>query len=140
MARHACPRHQSLWPPPRTARGSRQALRAHPRLPPARAGIGGLMESTISTTPDASDKATSGVYVYCIIEAAEPRGFGKIGIGGRGDEVYTVHYRDLAAVVSRAAPQVYDPTPENAATHEHGNEVVVIDNCFKRGPRRRGRA
>ena len=88
------------------------------------------MESTISTTPDASDKATSGVYVYCIIEAAEPRGFGKIGIGGRGDEVYTVHYRDLAAVVSRAPLQVYDPTRENALTHEHVNEVVMIDNGF----------
>jgi Gas vesicle synthesis protein GvpL/GvpF len=88
------------------------------------------MESTISTTPDASNKSTSGVYVYCIIECAEPRGFGKIGIGGRGDEVYTVHYRDLAAVVSRANLQVYDPTRENALTHEHVNEVVMIDNGF----------
>jgi hypothetical protein len=88
------------------------------------------MESTISTAPDASDKATSGVYVYCIIECSEPRGFGKIGIGGRGDEVYTVHYRDLAAVVSRANLQVYDPTRENALTHEHVNEVVMIDNGF----------
>jgi gas vesicle protein GvpL/GvpF len=88
------------------------------------------MESTISTTPDASDKSTSGVYVYCIIECSDPRGFGKIGIGGRGDEVYTVHYRDLAAVVSRAPLQVYDPTRENALTHEHVNEVVMIDNGF----------
>ena len=88
------------------------------------------METTISTSQDAKDKAASGVYVYCIIECAEPRGFGKIGIGGRGDEVYTVHYRDLAAVVSRAPLQVYDPTRENALTHEHVNEVVMIDNGF----------
>ena len=88
------------------------------------------MESTISPTQDTGDKATSGVYVYCIIECAEPRGFGKIGIGGRNDEVYTVHYRDLAAVVSRAPLQVYDPTRENALTHEHVNEVVMIDNGF----------
>ena len=49
---------------------------------------------------DAQQPAAEGVYVYCIIEANEPRDFGTIGIGGRGDEVYTVHYRDLAAVVS----------------------------------------
>src|SRR6059036_2218564 len=88
------------------------------------------MESTIATTPTGESKGTSGVYVYCIIECGDPRTFGKIGIGGRGDDVFTVHYRDLAAVVSRAALQVYDPTRENALTHEHVNEVVMIDNGF----------
>jgi hypothetical protein len=78
-------------------------------------------------TPPAGD---SGIYVYCIIESAEPRTFGKIGIGGREDEVYTVHYKELAAVVSRTPLQVYDPTRENALTHEHVNEVVMIDNGF----------
>ncbi|MGH2499765.1 MAG: GvpL/GvpF family gas vesicle protein [Candidatus Limnocylindria bacterium] len=78
-------------------------------------------------SPEATHEA---VYVYCIIEAAEPRTFGKIAIGGRGDEVYTVHYRDLAAVVSRTPLMVYDPTRENALTHEHVNEVVMIDNGF----------
>ena len=88
------------------------------------------MESTIATTATGEAKGSSGVYVYCIIECGDPRNFGKIGIGGRGDDVFTVHYRDLAAVVSRAALQVYDPTRENALTHEHVNEVVMIDNGF----------
>src|SRR5881397_2382253 len=88
------------------------------------------MGSTIATTATGESNGSSGVYVYCIIECGEPRTFGKIGIGGRGDEVFTVHYRDLAAVVSRAALQVYDPTRENALTHEHVNEVVMIDNGF----------
>jgi gas vesicle protein len=88
------------------------------------------MESTIATTALGESKGSSGVYVYCIIECSEPRTFGKIGIGGRGDDVFTVHYRDLAAVASRAALQVYDPTRENALTHEHVNEVVMIDNGF----------
>ena len=74
--------------------------------------------------------AAEGVYVYCIIESTEPQRFGNIGIGGRGDEVFTVHYRDLAAVVSKAPLMVYDPTRENALTHEHVNEVVMIDNGF----------
>ena len=88
------------------------------------------MDATVTTTPPGDAKSSSGVYVYCIIECAEPRSFGKIGIGGRGDDVYTVHYRDLAAVVSQAQLQVYDPTRENALTHEHVNEVVMIDNGF----------
>src|SRR5438094_9849050 len=87
------------------------------------------MDTTVTSTTG-EEGTTSGVYVYCIIECAEPRTFGKIGIGGRGDDVYTVHYRDLAAVVSRAALQVYDPTRENALTHERVNEVVMVDNGF----------
>src|SRR4051812_10055965 len=82
------------------------------------------------STAQSSGSAEAGVYVYCIIESNEPRTFGKIGIGGRGDEVYTVHYEGLAAVVSQTPLKVYDPTRENALTHEHVNEVVMIDNGF----------
>jgi len=74
--------------------------------------------------------AQEGVYVYCIIESNEPRTFGKIVIGGRSDEVFTVHYLDLAAVVSRAPLLVYDPTRENALTHEHVQEVVMNEHGF----------
>jgi hypothetical protein len=76
------------------------------------------------------DGTQDGVYVYCIIESGEPRTFGKLGIGGRGDEVFTIHYRDLAAVVSRAPLIVYDPTRENALTHEHVQEVVMNEHGF----------
>jgi Gas vesicle synthesis protein GvpL/GvpF len=67
----------------------------------------------------------SGMYVYSIIESHEPRSLGRIGIGGRGDEVFSVHYRDLAALVSRTPLVVYDPTRENALAHEHVNEVAI---------------
>ncbi|HUG55558.1 MAG TPA: GvpL/GvpF family gas vesicle protein [Candidatus Limnocylindrales bacterium] len=86
--------------------------------------------ATTATKHAADEAALDGVYVYCIIECPSRREFGKLGIAGRGDEVYTVHYRDLAAVVSRAPLRVYDPTRENALTHEHVNEVVMIDNGF----------
>lgn len=66
-----------------------------------------------------------GKYVYCIIESDEPRTFGPIGIGGRGDEVYTIHYGPLAAVVSDTPVQPYDPTRENALTHERVNDTVM---------------
>lgn len=87
------------------------------------------METTVRTPSDAS-QVSEGIYVYCIIESQEPRSFGKIGIGGRGDDVFTVHYKELAAVVSRTPLMVYDPTRENALTHEHVNEIVMIDNGF----------
>jgi hypothetical protein len=66
-----------------------------------------------------------GRLVYCIIEADSQRSFGNIGIGGRGDEVYTIHYGGLAAVVSDTPVMVYDPTRENALTFEHVNETVM---------------
>ncbi len=41
-----------------------------------------------------------GKYLYGIIGTDAERNFGPIGIGGRGDEVGTIAYRDLSAVVS----------------------------------------
>jgi len=87
------------------------------------------VDATIAKPSD-GQQVSEGIYVYCIIESPEPRMFGKLGIGGRGDDVYTVHHKELAAVVSRTPLMVYDPTRENALTHEHVNEVVMIDNGF----------
>ena len=90
------------------------------------------METTPVSEPNTSGSVAApsaetedGIYVYSIIECAEPRTFGRIGIGARGDEVYTVHYKDLAAVVSHTPLVVYDPTRENALAHEHVNEVSI---------------
>ena len=43
-----------------------------------------------------------GIYIYCIIASKEARSFGSIGIGGRGDELQTILYKDIAAVVSNS--------------------------------------
>jgi len=64
-------------------------------------------------------------YVYCIIPSREPRSFGPIGIGGRGDEVYTIHWEDLAAVVSDSPLSAYDPDRESLLAHERVNETVL---------------
>ena len=74
--------------------------------------------ATATTSPE-------GKYVYCIIESSEPRSFGPMGIGGRGDEVYTVHHQGLAAVVSNTPLVVYDPTRDNVFAHEQVNETVM---------------
>src|SRR5216117_1873957 len=85
---------------------------------------GETAESAAQSAPAQSAPA-EGIYVYCVVELSEPRTFGTIGIGGRGDEVYTIHYNDLAAVVSRTPLMVYDPTRENVLAHEHVNEVSI---------------
>jgi hypothetical protein len=77
------------------------------------------------TMSEAGKTADDGKYVYCIIECDEPRQFGTIGIGGRGDEVYTIRHGGLSAVVSNVPVVVFDPTRENALTHEHVNEAVM---------------
>jgi|SRR5947209_6460924 len=71
-----------------------------------------------------------GRYVYGVIEAREPFNFGKIGIGGVGESVYSVHHGDVAAVVSKTPVFIFDPTRENALAHEHVIETVMKANTI----------
>jgi hypothetical protein len=71
-----------------------------------------------------------GRYVYGIIEASESVTFGKTGIGGTGETVYTVHHGDVAAVVSKTSVFIFDPTRENALAHEHVIETVMKTNTI----------
>ena len=66
-----------------------------------------------------------GRYVYGIIETKQPLSFGRMGIGGSGEAVYTVNYQDIAAVVSKTSVYIFDPTRENALAHEHVIETVM---------------
>jgi hypothetical protein len=79
-------------------------------------------------TASASAVASRGKYVYCIIQASDPLRFGPIGLGTDPSEVYTVHYRTLAAVVSDAPLEVLDSTRENVLSHERVNETVMRDH------------
>jgi hypothetical protein len=72
-----------------------------------------------------SKVAEAGRYVYGIVQAKDHMSFGKIGIGGAGEMVYTVNYLDIAAVVSKTAVAIFDPTRENALGHEHVIETVM---------------
>jgi hypothetical protein len=68
--------------------------------------------------------ADGGKYVYCIVRSDRQRDFGSIGIGG-GQRVFTVAYKDLAAVVSDTPIVIYDPTRDNVLAHEFVNETVM---------------
>src|SRR5258706_8062492 len=89
----------------------------------------GRVSRSAPLRPDANATATSrGKYVYCIIDAQEPLQFGAVGIGAGPVDVYTVHYQNLAAVVSDAPLEVLDSTRENVLAHERVNETVMRDH------------
>jgi hypothetical protein len=87
-----------------------------------------LRGGKIAPALDASIGASRGKYVYCIIEAAEPLRFGPVGIGADPSEVYTVHFKNLGAVVSDAPLEVLDSTRENVLAHERVNETVMREH------------
>ena len=73
-------------------------------------------------------RGEGGKYVYCIIRLDSARDFGTIGIGEGANRVYTVHFKDLSAVVSDTPIVIYDPTRENVLAHEFVNETVMREH------------
>src|SRR5262249_48931523 len=100
------------------------SARARTRRVPEKVLHGGRVVTGGDTGPSTS----RGKYVYCIIESSDPLKFGPIGIGGDPSDVYTVHYRTLAAVVSDAPLEVLDSTRDNVLAHERVNETVMREH------------
>jgi len=115
------------------AKPSRQAepARARPRptaVRPERRAAERVVPASKPHAVQESAVASRGKYVYCIIEAQDALRFGPIGIGADPSEVYTVHYKTLAAVVSEAPLEVLDSTRENVLAHERVNETVMREH------------
>ena len=72
-----------------------------------------------------SETIGEGRYVYGIIAGRDSLTFGKMGLGGQGEMVYTVNHGDISGVVSRTNVFIFDPTRENALAHEHVIESVM---------------
>jgi hypothetical protein len=67
-----------------------------------------------------------GKYIYCIIETeGKVERFGPIGVGGRGDEVYTIRFDNIAVVVSDSPIKKYTVARENLIPHERAIEEVM---------------
>lgn len=66
-----------------------------------------------------------GRYLYCIIEENEPKTFGPLGIGGRGDELVSVACDSLACVVSSSPIIKYRVMREHTMTHYRAIERVM---------------
>ena len=69
-----------------------------------------------------------GCYFYGILESKDRREFGPIGIGGRGDVVYTLPYQDIAAIISSSPIVKYPVTRENTIAH-----AKVLDTAVEEG-------
>lgn len=73
---------------------------------------------------------SSGRYLYCVVEASEKMSFGKIGI--EDNEVYTIPYEELSAVVHNCPAEPYKS--ENKQIMENWIMVhqSVIDQALER--------
>ena len=77
-----------------------------------------------------------GKYIYCIIGSPRPSprsgtersiDFGPIGIGDRGDEVYTICYEDIGAVISSSPITKYPVSRDNTMAHQIILEKAMED-------------
>ena len=100
--------------PPPPARGKLERVRM-----PAQAA-----RPVREASPPAEER-NAGKYVYCVIKSERPLTFGLLGIGPEPAEVHTVHYRDIAAIVSNTPMVVQDPTRDNVLAHQRVNETVM---------------
>jgi hypothetical protein len=111
------PRARKAAPPASPARGKleRVQMPRHASRP-----------APTATLPNASpEDANEGKYVYCVIKSEHPLSFGPLGIGPEPAEVHTVHYREIAAIVSTTRMVVQDPTRDNVLAHQRVNETVM---------------
>jgi hypothetical protein len=69
-----------------------------------------------------------GKYIYCIIAAEVQKTFGLMGIGSRSDELYTVCFKDIAAVVSNCPIKKYSVSRENMLAHEKAIEKIMNEH------------
>jgi len=68
-----------------------------------------------------------GKYIYCIIDSNQPQSFGPLGIGGRGDQLHTICFNGIAALVSNAPLGKYRVSRENSLAHEKAIETVMAE-------------
>jgi hypothetical protein len=115
----------------RTREANSPALASRASLQSAAPGVGPLSDPNLNRAFAAAvreERSGLGKYVYCIVRATTPLSFGTIGIGGEPADVYTVNWRELAAVISDSPPGVQDPTRENVLAHQRVNETVMMEH------------
>ncbi len=71
-----------------------------------------------------------GRYLYCIVECKEKMSLGKIGIDG--NEVYTIPYKDLSAVVHNCPAEPYNSDEQEIMTSWVLTHQQVTDSAWKK--------
>ncbi|MFQ5981651.1 MAG: GvpL/GvpF family gas vesicle protein [Candidatus Heimdallarchaeota archaeon] len=64
-------------------------------------------------------------YIYCVIDSDEERQFGPLGIGGRNDELHSIAFHNIAAVVSDSPKKHYPVSRENMMAHQKVLELMM---------------
>ena len=72
-----------------------------------------------------NEKGKEGIYIYCLINNGIETSFGNIGL--KDNEVYTIPFKDIAAVVHKHSPQTSNLKPQTseedmvelAISHQH---------------------
>jgi len=77
-----------------------------------------------------------GQYIYAIVATNEERNFGPIGIGDGKNDVYTVCYQDIGAVISPSPVVKYSVSRANTMAHQKVMEEAM--NCYPMLPVRFG--
>jgi len=67
-----------------------------------------------------------GKYLYCVIPCSEEKSFGNIGMNK--EEVYTIPYKGVAAVVSDSPMKDYELTENNTRRHEEVLRQVMKEH------------
>jgi hypothetical protein len=107
-----------------TSRAATPAPRVRGKLERVRLRAQSAKAAAADSAAAAGD-VNEGKYVYCVIKSERPLNFGMLGIGPEPAEVHTVHYRDIAAIVSSTPMVVQDPTRDNVLAHQRVNETVM---------------
>jgi Gas vesicle synthesis protein GvpL/GvpF len=66
----------------------------------------------------------NGVYVFCAIREKEAKEFGDVSLNGQENKVYTIHYQNVAMVVSEANGEVL-PDRSNLFAHQQTISKVM---------------
>jgi Gas vesicle synthesis protein GvpL/GvpF len=112
-----------------TPQARERTARSAPAVPPRgkleRVRMPASTRAVRTTAGATTEEAHEGKYVYCIIKSEKTLNFGPLGIGADPAEVHTIHFQDIAAVVSNTPMVVQDPTRDNVLAHQRVNETVM---------------
>ncbi len=107
---------------------ARRNGRGTPTAPPRAIRRAAAAPAPASRSSSIAPGTSQGKYVYCIIQATDGLRFGPVGISADSLDVYTINYRDVAAVVSDVPIGLIDSTRDNVLAHERVNEIVMRDH------------
>ncbi len=76
-------------------------------------------------------KYKEGKYIYCVIDFKEgdpEKNFGPLGMGERGDQLRSLSYKDISAVISNSPIKKYPVSRKNCLPHERAIEAVMKED------------